>query len=142
MDALSRRMVGSELRLINNIVINIWETLKTYQSLAIEINQNATDPSGITIDSLWPDVLVWVQDALVFKAEEKKDGNFSVVMEELRDKMKDWNLASCGNLPYLLSYGAVKENLQFFAITKDSNLTPISPRYNITTFAGGFKVLV
>ncbi|CAJ0910687.1 20893_t:CDS:2 [Entrophospora sp. SA101] len=138
--ALSRRMEGSEFRLISkfdNIVINIWETLKTYQSLAIDINRNVKDPSGITIDSLQPDVLVWVQDALVFKAEKKKDGNFSVVMEELRDKMKDWNLVSCGNLPYILSYGAVKENLQFFAITKDSNLMSISPRYNISTFAGG-----
>ncbi|CAJ0864919.1 9963_t:CDS:2 [Entrophospora sp. SA101] len=109
---------------------------------AIDINRNVKDPSEITIDSLQPDVLVWVQDALVFKAEEKKDGDFNVVMEELRDKMKDWNLASCGNLPYLLSYGAVKENFQFFAITKDSNLMSISPRYNISTFAGGFKVLI
>ncbi|CAH1764499.1 20184_t:CDS:2, partial [Entrophospora sp. SA101] len=142
--ALSRRMEGSEFRLISkfdNIVINIWETLKTYQSLAIDINRNVKDPSGITIDSLQPDVLVWVQDALVFKAEKKKDGNFSVVMEELRDKMKDWNLVSCGNLPYILSYGAVKENLQFFAITKDSNLMSISPRYNISTFAGAATLL-
>ncbi|CAG8554339.1 2061_t:CDS:1, partial [Funneliformis caledonium] len=39
----------------------------------------------------------------------------------------------------LLSYNAVKQNIQFLCHYSDSNLTSIPPRYNISTFAGGFK---
>ncbi|CAG8554071.1 12357_t:CDS:2 [Funneliformis mosseae] len=109
-NAISKRMDGSEFRLISkfdNIVINVWETLKTYQSLAIDIDRNVKDPSGITIDCQRPDVLVWFKMHWFLKQKRRRT-----------------------------------HNIQFFVITKDSNLTSISPRYNISTFSGGIKVLI
>ena len=141
--AIPERLGGSENRLISkydNIIANMWEILKATQPIAIDIDRNVSDASGLTVESMRPDVLVWVRDTLIFKGEEKKDGNFDVVKDELREKMQDWNIATSGNLPYLLSYGAVREKVQFFAITKNASLVEISPQYDVSNFAGAFNV--
>ncbi|CAG8518291.1 12497_t:CDS:2 [Funneliformis mosseae] len=143
--AIPEKLGGSENRLISkydNIIANMWEILKATQPIAIDIDRNVSDAPGLTVESMRPDVLVWVRDTLIFKGEEKKDGIFDVVKNELREKMQDWNIATSGNLPYLLSYGAVREKIQFFAITKNASLVEISPRYDVSNFSGAFNVLI
>ena len=85
--------------------------------------------------------MAWLNGALIFKAEEKQFASDKAKAEqELLDKMEFWNRATYGRVPYILSYVAAENLVQFFAITKDMNKIDVSDVYDLQRFPGEFMV--
>ncbi|RIB09856.1 hypothetical protein C2G38_2207657 [Gigaspora rosea] len=112
--AMEQDYTGAESALISkydNLISNIWDKLN----------------SDVTIKNKRPDFVVWINDTLVFKAEEKAGAsNFNQAKFELLDKMGNWNNSFYGQVPYLLSCATAGESLQFFAITSKKESVAIS----------------
>ncbi|KAF0479573.1 crinkler family protein [Gigaspora margarita] len=105
----------------DNLISNIWDTLKRGVAFKIDKNRKVKEHT----------------------AEEKAhSSNFSKARDELLGRMGNWNNLFYGQVPYLLSYAAAGESLQFFAITSKKQLTPISGRYDLLSPLGNFKLLV
>jgi len=107
----------------------------------LEIDRNVADPSGATIKCSRPDVVAWINGTLVFKAEEKNlRSEHNVAVNELSDKMEQWNYALYGQVPYILSYAGAQNFFQFFAITPNRGKSEISLTYDLNTYIGEYMV--
>ena len=99
------------------------------------------DYSGATVKNTRPDIVAWLNGALIFKAEEKRFSSDKMEAEqELLEKMELWSRAIYGRVPYILSYAAAENLIQFFAITRNNNKIVVSDTYDLRRFPGEFMV--
>ncbi|CAG8641049.1 10602_t:CDS:2 [Funneliformis mosseae] len=107
------------------------------------VDRNVVDTSGATLKMFRLDLIVLLHDVLIFKAEEKKDfDEFDNAVKELESKMEIWDPSLFGDLPYLPSYAAAKEQFQWCIIRRDLTAYPISPRYNLSLLLHRVLVLI
>ena len=58
-----------------------------------------------------PDFCFYLKNLLIFRGEEKKDGS-PLPLQELEDKMMNWNPATLGRLPFIFGYAATGSLIQ------------------------------
>ena len=87
------------------------------------------DASGMTQESgtarpLQPDALVLASDGwrTLFKGEDKVEGNMAGAVRDVVKKMKVWDEARHGQLPYVLAYAAAGRNVALYAVTREDVL--------------------
>ncbi|CAG8479941.1 6248_t:CDS:2 [Paraglomus occultum] len=144
--ALEQDYSGSENVLLSRydrLVRDIWCELSKNLPFSFLMDRNVMDYSGATVKNTRPDVMAWLNGALIFKAEEKQfAADKAVAEQELLAKMDFWNRSTYGRVPYILSYAAAANLVQFFAITRDMNRIDVSDVYDLQRFPGEFMTLV
>lgn len=84
------------------------------EGLNLTTNRDKTDHSMATQKQMRPDFLCWLDNALVFKGEEKAETwEYNTAVEELRTKCDTWNRLYFGNLEYFFAYAAAGDELGY-----------------------------
>ncbi|CAG8464879.1 18092_t:CDS:2 [Racocetra fulgida] len=118
----------------NNLISNIWDALKKGVAYVMDKNPTVKEYTDVTIKNMRPDLLVWIKNILVFKAEEKAEySNFDGARQGLLEKMGNWNNSFYGPVPYLLSYAAGGKALHFsdFEILKEAYTAISKSKYAV-----------
>lgn len=104
--------------------------------LQLDGDRNTADNSQATIALSCPDCCMWSNGALVFKGEDKTQGNGSLAaaIRELGDKMSaEWHPLTLGSLPYLLCYASCGSSVMFCVIMRNTNVAvPVSQELNMS----------
>jgi hypothetical protein len=112
---------GSEMEctvLSHELTGSFWTYLDSLTNiLALQTGMNLVDSSGATSKQLRPDFWLYVQGAMLFKAELKVDSSdLGKASEELVQKMSAWNPLALSDLPLLPCYAAAGNLLRFYAV--------------------------
>ena len=106
--------------------------------LPIEMDRNSKDQGTTTIGNKRPDFLCWANGVLLFKGEEKAEADdFSVAVDELKEKFNKFDPLYFGNVQFMVCYAVAGPLLGFYAINGSPNanplnrLVPLSNRLNI-----------
>ena len=100
---------GSEYRVRAMYDVFIKETLSLLLGNKLKFDRNAEDflSSSTTHPKKRPDFLAHAKNVLILRGEEKRNGVSIFIPEnEILDKMKNWNPAILGRLPYLFGFAA------------------------------------
>ncbi|KAK9824727.1 hypothetical protein WJX74_001581 [Apatococcus lobatus] len=80
---------------------------------------NVGDPSGATMASKRPDLMLFLSSILIFRAELKEDRlDFEKAVMELEEKMADWTPLVHEPRDYMLAAAAAGRRLRFCAVEK------------------------
>jgi len=82
------------------------------------IIRNSTELFGsitTTVAKSRPDLACYMKNLLIFRGEEKKHGE-PLPLNELREKMVNWNPATLGRLPYVFGYAAAGATFQLVVL--------------------------
>ena len=113
----------------------VWDTIirETLAVLAggpsLEFQRNSTDVhvSGTIAPRSRPDFLCWMDQALVLRGEEKRNGNMlSIAYDELRTKFGKWSPLFYGELPFVFAYATGGCIIQY-ACPFSLSLHPLMP---------------
>ena len=91
----------------DQIILGTLGLLAIEQNTSFMFSRHSVDMyrSGTTQRGTRPDLLVWMNDALIFRGEEKSShDNFIDAETELRNKFGCWNALHYGRLPFVLAY--------------------------------------
>lgn len=112
--------------LADELTGRIWRALsQMVAGFSFEDSRNSSDKSGATKNLLRPDYCVWVNKALVFKAEHKAEGDeLHTALDELVTKMLGgWNPVAMRGLPFLPCFAAGGTFLQFAIVSPGPGAT-------------------
>ena len=112
---------GSEIDvgyLSHSLTGAIWQCVDSLTHvLRLSHGQDLADPSGATIKCLRPDYCLWVNGALLLKAERKRDWReLELAKSELEMKMNAWNPVALRGLPFLPCFAVGGRSIQFCAL--------------------------
>jgi hypothetical protein len=65
---------GSEMTVSDSLLLltqKLWQTLAQWGGFPLMVDRDVSDPSGVTLRSYRPDLVGWINGALVIKAEFK-----------------------------------------------------------------------
>ena len=91
----------------DEIILGTLGLLAIEQNTSVMFSRNSVDiyRSGTTQRGTRPGLLVWMNDALIFRGEEKSShDNFIDAESKLRNKFGSWNALHYGRLPFVLAY--------------------------------------
>ncbi|KAJ3063967.1 hypothetical protein HK102_008338 [Quaeritorhiza haematococci] len=98
----------------------------------ITYERNKADSTPATKKSLRPDWMVWLDQLLVFKGEEKATNDeFYAAIEELQSKFGVMHDVFYGKMQYVICYAAAGASLGFFAMDRSGHLHVISDTFNL-----------
>ncbi len=107
------------------------ENMAGILKLFIQVGRNQEDKST-TLKAKKPDFLLWMNNILVLKGEEKGSASdFEMARQELVEKMKKIHVTIFGSLPFLFAYAAANARVQFFAIDRSLNFEEISTEFDL-----------
>eukprot|EP00742_Colponemidia_sp_Colp-10_P006014 GILJ01006437.1.p1 GENE.GILJ01006437.1~~GILJ01006437.1.p1 ORF type:complete len:548 (-),score=29.30 GILJ01006437.1:185-1828(-) len=92
--------------------------------LSIEADRTVSDISGFTQASMRPNVLVWLNGALLLKAEEETN-DMGKAKQDLVSKCNPW-VPQMFQLPYVLCYAAKQSSVEFYALSPSNMLTHLA----------------
>ncbi|EFJ47049.1 hypothetical protein VOLCADRAFT_105266, partial [Volvox carteri f. nagariensis] len=116
-------------------------------NLNVSQDRNVKDTSGATVQRKRPDYVCWINNALLFKGEDKASASgMQVAIKELSDKMaRTWvpELLPGVSMPCMIAYAAAGTMLQFFSIRNSGKVEvrPISSLYDLSTPLGRIRAL-
>jgi hypothetical protein len=127
----------------------LWQRFDTIANvLQLYHGQDLADPSGATIKRLRPDYCLWVNGALLLKAERKRDWkDLDVAKIELESKMNTWNPVALRGIPFLPCYAVGGRLIQFCALFPPAHsgarpqLRTVSDVFNMSTRFGRMWVM-
>lgn len=90
------------------------KTLQLLNFDAVSLGRDVVDDSQTTLENKRPDILLWIQNCLVFRGEEERE-KFDKAKHDLKEKMV-WNPVLMGALPYVIGAAVTTSAVQFFAI--------------------------
>ena len=108
---------------VDSLILNPIKNLCLRNGCTITTNRNGVDSSGATLNSLRPDVLLWLPSGvLALKGEDKAFGvGIEHAREDLRKKMNVFSDAFFGSVPYQIVYACSGSHLEFRAFMRTSN---------------------
>ncbi|RPB21822.1 hypothetical protein L211DRAFT_840185 [Terfezia boudieri ATCC MYA-4762] len=108
----------------------IRETLTLFSSnIFLEFQRNGRDVhgSGTTTAQTRPDFLCWMDQALVFRGEEKSSPEMlPIARTELEVKFGEWTPLFYGQLPFVFAYATGGCMIQFYRIMPDGQCQTLS----------------
>jgi hypothetical protein len=98
---------------------HVWRLLSALSgALSFVDDRNTADASGSTLTGLRPDYCVWVNGALVLKAEHKRTrAELAKALSELQSKMSTWNPLVMRGMPFLPCFAVGGDLIQFALLT-------------------------
>ena len=107
--------------LVDRLVLEPMKVVGETANCAFMMNRNGSDASGATINSLRPDVLLWLPSGiLAFKGEDKATAaDRNLARNELVNKLNSFTDTFFGQVPYQLCYNAGGHMLEFVAINRN-----------------------
>jgi hypothetical protein len=112
-------------------------------AVQLYFGQDLADPSGATIKRLRPDYCLWVNGALLLKAERRSDWKeLDLAKNELESKMNGWNPLALQGLPFLPCFAVAGRLIQFCALFPPARdgarpqLRDVSDVFNMATSFG------
>ncbi|RUS14863.1 hypothetical protein BC937DRAFT_93219 [Endogone sp. FLAS-F59071] len=139
---------------IDTLVLNTFRLLfdQTGPGNKIEFSRNTADvgQTTTTVGTCRPDFLLYVQNLLVLKGEEKaKASDFDEALDDLSKKFSTLDPLFFGDMKFLLCYAAAGSVFRFFAIdgtpeaqSKPSILVPLTPRLDLKSPVDRFAIVL
>jgi len=108
---------------VDSLILNPIKNLCLRNGCTITTNRNGVDSSGATLNSLRPDVLLWLPaGVLALKGEDKAFGvGIDQAREDLRKKVNVFSDAFFGSVPYQIVYACSGSHLEFRAFMRTAN---------------------
>ena len=95
----------------------LWGTLHMFKGTTfLEFQRNTVDhhQSGTTVAHSRPDFLIWMDQALVIRGEEKRDAAMLPdALNELHTKFGQWSSLFYGNLPFVFAIASGGTRIQY-----------------------------
>ena len=132
-------------------IVQLDELLPSDVQLQLQVERDTGDAeSGMTQLSetrrpLRPDLILRARDGwrVLLRGEEKVVGKLSDAVKDLAEKVKVWDEAWYGTLPYALAYAAAGPNVVIYAIPRDDVRNPcaVTREFNVLRLADRLRLL-
>ncbi|KAI8324851.1 hypothetical protein GQ54DRAFT_302298 [Martensiomyces pterosporus] len=120
--------VGTESmqqHVLDVFLMGIMATAQDHLPTDIKIDRNAKDDT-MTIRRQRPDYLLHLNGQLVFKGEEKKEGDVRIIARELTDKMMPGSVGKGNKAKYLLCYATAGSRVLLECIHSENEMLECS----------------
>ncbi|KAJ2611329.1 hypothetical protein H4S08_003210 [Coemansia sp. RSA 1365] len=126
---------------LDTFLMAVIGTAQEHLEIDSKVDRNANELS-MTNAMCRPDYLLILNGLLVFKGEEKKNGDVRNIALELVDKMLPGSVGKNGKLEYLLGYATAGTRVLFECIYDDSKMSECSDILNLERISDRVTMIV